>query len=114
MGSIRSGIPAQDFKKAGRWQCGIEGERSLIVPYAFYEELQNPKYDVMKKTFTGQMLVIHGDEDVTGPYSDVLEFCNKNSDHVTLKVISGADHRFKKPGEIDQVISLTREFWNLQ
>ena len=68
----------------------------------------------MNKTFTGQMLVIHDDEDAPVPYSDVLKFCNKNSDHVTLKVVSGADHRFKKPGEIEQVISLTREFWNLQ
>ena len=109
-----SEIPVEEYRKAGRWQCGIEGERSLIVPYAFYEEIQNPKYDVKNKTFTEQMLVIHGDKDITVPYSDVKEFCRRNADHVTLKVVNGADHRFKKPGEIEEVIRLTKEFWNLQ
>ena len=95
-------LSAEEFKTAGSVECGLE--RSLVLPYSFYEELQH--YSILGKNFDKPMLVIHGNADDVVPYEDILKFCRDNMS-AELAVIDGADHRFKKPGEIESVIKST-------
>lgn len=98
-------ITDEDFKKAGTVQCGFE--RKIDLPYAFYKGLINNI--VSTKKFDRPMLIIHGDADDVVPHTDIKRFCRINP-KAKLLVVKGADHRFKKEGEIEQVITGSKEF----
>lgn len=72
-----------------------------MLSYDFYEELQQNR--IMDQTFDFPMLIVHVDADDVVPHSDIQKFCMQNTS-AELRVIRGADHRFKKKGEIDLVI----------
>ncbi len=98
----------EEFKRFGRIECGFE--RKIELPWRFYEELQCNR--IKDCSCDDPMLVIHGDADDVVPHEDILDFC-KDHPNVQLCVIHGADHRFKKPGEIDHVISAAMNYWKL-
>ena len=54
------------------------------------------------------VLIIHGDADDTVPLSDVQAFV-KTQKRVTLEILHGANHRFKNPGEMEQIVELTKK-----
>lgn len=98
----------EEFRACGTAECGFE--RKIRLPYRFYEELQG--YGVMDRDLREPMLVIHGDADDVVPHEDILRFCEAHPS-VTLAVIPGADHRFKKPGELQKITALATDFWRL-
>ena len=89
-------------------ECGFE--RKIMLSYDFYEELQ--QNCIMDQTFDFPMLIVHGDADDVVPHSDIQKFCMQNT-RAELCVIHGADHRFKKKGEIDLVINAAMKYWFL-
>lgn len=96
------------YKQIGAMICGFE--REINLPYRFYEELQ--EHRLSDCICDNPMLMIHGDKDDVVPYQDVIAFCSAHK-NVELRVMQGADHRFKKSGEIDRVIELTLSYWGL-
>lgn len=81
-----------------------------MLPYSFYQEII--QYSVMDQQFQSEMLVIHGDADDVVPHADIKQFCAGNP-QMKLHVIPGADHRFKNPGEIEDVVVAACQFWGL-
>lgn len=96
-------------RKFEKEDCIIVGyERKLKVNYDFYYELtQNKLFDIFKNT-NQRILIIHGDSDTTAPTTDSINFAKKFD--IPIKLVKGADHRFKKPGELEEVIKLTEKF----
>ena len=86
----------QFFKDKGAI-CGFE--RKMFVTTDFYQDLLDYKIP----DFTHPLTIIHGSEDDIIPYQAVCNFVKDNS-YITLKTIQGADHRFKKDGELEQVL----------
>ncbi|HAG12863.1 MAG TPA: hypothetical protein DCG49_03245 [Ruminococcus sp.] len=89
-----------EYKETGHVQLGYE--RKLKVPYSFYTELCS--HDVFRTDHKRPMLLIHGDcDDVVLP-QDTIAFCERNP-QIVRKTIAGADHLFRKEGELPQVIT---------
>lgn len=98
----------EEFEKAGTITCGFE--RRICLPYSFYDELQ--KHKVAYCICDDPMLIIHGDKDDVVPYRDIIDFCS-NHKNAILQTVFGADHRFKNPGELEQVVGSARAYWKL-
>ncbi len=99
-------IQDKKFEEGGFVVVGFE--RELKVNYSFYQELKDNKiFDLYQKN-DQKMLIIHGDADTTAPTADSLKFSEMFD--VPIKIVKGADHRFKKPGELEQVVKYTEEF----
>ena len=86
--------------------CGFE--RKMFVSSMFYEDLL--RYPIEKSE--DELLIIHGTEDDIIPYSAIKEY-SANCTKIKLVTIYGADHRFKKAGEIDQIIENTAKWFQL-
>ena len=102
-------VKASDFSNAGHIICGFE--RKIDLPFSFYTEMRELP-SLLREFPNKEMLVIHGDRDDIVPPPVICEFAEKNP-YVTLKIIEGADHRFKNRGEIDTVISYTKEYLSI-
>ncbi len=48
------------------------------------------------------MLIIQGDKDEVVDAKDTLAYAVKN--HIKLAMFSGADHRYKNPGEKEKIV----------
>ena len=80
-------------------------ERELDIYLSFLEELK--KYNIFKLYEGSTNLnynIIHGTVDDVVPINDSIEFCEKYGS--ILYKVEGADHRFKKYGELEQVIDI--------
>lgn len=95
------------FKNKGYIIAGYE--RKLKVNYSLYEELLNNKLTTLN-TLGYNILIIHGDADTTAPTTDAINFAKHNN--LKINLVKNADHRFKKPGELETVIELAIEFIN--
>ncbi len=102
-------INANDFKTAKYIACGFE--RPINLPYSFYEDLMSQEV-IGSKQIPLPILIIHGDCDDIVPLSDIEAFSASQSD-VSLKIISGADHRFKNEGEMEAIVNLTKTFLSI-
>ena len=96
------------FEQARVIECGFELE--IRLPFSFYVELK--RHSIVGQQFDFPILVIHGDEDDVVPHTDIQAFCSNNPKS-ELVVIPGADHRFKKPGELEQVINAAMKYWGI-
>ena len=97
-----------EFEKNGYTIVGYE--RELKVNYSFYKELiDNQIFDIYQAN-KNKILIIHGDQDDTAPITDSIAFMKKYN--TKMEIIKGADHRFKKEGELDKVVELARKFYN--
>ena len=96
----------EHFRQVGVIRCGFE--RPIHLPFSALEDLREQE-DLMAKVLDRQALIIHGDRDDIVPIEDIRQFvsCHHTA---TLEIIPGADHRFKKPGEMEQILSLTAGF----
>ena len=99
--------PMEEFKKRGYTIVGYE--RELKVNYTFYEELENTQIFELFQKYENEILIIHGDKDDTAPIEDSYAFQAKYQ--TAMKVVKGADHRFKKEGELEQVIAYAEQFY---
>lgn len=95
----------ENFRKSRVIRCGFQ--RLLNLPYSFYEELM--RQDSVCSRQLSSAIVIHGDRDDIVPLGDVEEFIRSQT-NTELRIIHGADHRFKNRGEIEKVIEYTRDF----
>jgi alpha-beta hydrolase superfamily lysophospholipase len=97
-----------EFKEKGYVIVGYE--RELKVNYSYFEELCNNQILRDFDAKCDNILIIHGDEDTTAPIKDAYDFKEKFG--VKMNVVEGADHRFKKPGELEKVVNHTLNFIN--
>lgn len=97
-------VSEAEFISNGGAQLGFE--RRMLVSSSFLDELKtNPVNDT--KT---PLMIIHGTKDDIVPYQDIEIFCQKNKS-AKLIPIENADHRFKKPGELDLIIKNAMEWY---
>lgn len=102
-------ITAEAYEQLGVVDTGLE--RKMKLPYAFYEEMTH--YSVMDQDYKQDMLVIHGDADDVVPHADIQAFC-KNNPLAKLKVLPGADHRFKRDGDFEKVIQWSCDYLGIK
>ena len=95
------------FIKQGELLVGFR--RMLNVKLKFYDELKKNDY-INNYNLKNNILIIHGTEDDMAPIKYSIQFENKFKDKVKLVKIEGADHRFKKPGEIEKVIQIATDY----
>lgn len=96
---------AEAFRNRETILCGFE--RPLRLPYTFFEDLAAQEL-LGENQVDAPVLIIHGDADDTVPLSDVQAFV-KTQKRVTLEILHGANHRFKNPGEMEQIVELTKK-----
>lgn len=98
--------PFENYQSKGYTVVGYE--RELKMDFKFYEQLlENKSLEIYNNNFDN-MLIIHGNQDTTAPLQDTMEFSKKYD--IKIEIVDGADHRFKKPGELDKVVELTEKF----
>ena len=89
----------EDFERAGRVTCGFE--RKLDLSFEAYRGFE--EQDIRGRKYRRPLLVFHGTEDDVVPYEQVTAFCARQP-KARLVTLPGADHRFKRPGDMEQVI----------
>ena len=89
-------------------------ERPLFLHYDFLEDLETPDHDAFRALdgigcgpASALIAIIHGDADDVVPVTDSLRFAEDN--HLPIRIVKGADHRYKKPGELEQIIDFAAE-----
>lgn len=98
-------VPVDEYLKNGNISLGFE--RKITVSADFYNELKSN--NLFEKKFMRPMFIIHGDCDDLVFLKDVERFCQINS-AIRLQIIHGADHRFKKPGELEKIVNYAEEY----
>lgn len=102
-------VSAEEFEAAQVMQCGFE--RKMNLPYSFYSDL-TAQANPCDLPLAVPTLVIHGDCDDIVPLTDVLQFTNAQNS-ASIQIIAGADHRFKRKGEMEHIIAYTKDFLNV-
>ena len=95
----------KSFRRNGWEEMGFE--RKIAVPFSFYSELE--KYSVLEHCFDREMLIVHGDSDTVVLPEEMKTF-GKNNPLAELRVIVGADHRFKGEGQLKCVFDIIDEY----
>lgn len=90
----------ENFERAGRVTCGFE--RKLDLSFGAYRGFE--EQDIRGRKYRRPLLVFHGTEDDVVPYERVAAFCARQP-NARLVTVEGADHRFKRPGDMERVIS---------
>ncbi len=98
-------VSKEQFVKDGGAVCGFE--RKMFVSSMFYEDLLNFKIQIPQE----EILIIHGTEDGIVPYFAVDKLANTYK-NIKLFTIEGADHRFKKSGELIKIIETTVDWFD--
>ena len=87
-------------------------DRPLFLHDDFLSDLETPDHDAFL-TLDGigcsPIAIIHGDADDVVPVTDSLRFAEDN--HLPIRIVKGADHREKKPGELEQIIDFAAEIF---
>lgn len=100
-----AGVEEEEFFRRGRVTYGFR--RKLEIPYSLYEDLkQNPAM----MNYESPMLLLMGDEDDVVPLEDVLQFRRLN-DESKLVIFRETDHRYKREGELERIVDLTRDWF---
>ena len=83
-------------------------ERELLLTNRFAKDLQeHPLYEG-EIPGSPSIHIIQGDrDDVVNP-SDTIAYAQRN--HCSLTLVKGADHRYKNPGNLEQILSATEAF----
>lgn len=93
----------EEYKKRGYTKLGFE--REMLVPYKFLEELEaNDLFKIYQDITIPKINIVQGDKDDIAPIDDTKEFVEKSNGNAQLYIIPGADHRMKKPGELEKAI----------
>ena len=97
----------ENFKKRGYAILGYE--KKMKVLYKYYEDLINNKlFNIYNKN--EKMLILQGTEDDMAPISDTIKFIKEKNTNAKLEKIIGADHRMKKPGELEKAIETAKKY----
>ena len=87
-------------------------DRPLFLHYDFLEDLETPDHDAFRPLDgigCSPIAIIHGDADDVVPVTDSIRFAEDN--HLPIRIVKGADHRYKKPGELEQIIDFAAEIF---
>ena len=87
-------------------------DRPLFLHYDFLSDLETPDHDAflpLAGIGRSPIAIIHGDADDVVPVTDSLRFAEDN--HLPIRIVKGADHRYKKPGELEQIIEFAAEIF---
>ncbi len=82
-------------------------ERPMQIAYDFYEDLEKNRL-FEKACHTGDILIMQGDKDDVVDPEDTKEYADRI--HAGWKVFEGTDHRYKRPGELEQIVKTTERF----
>ncbi len=94
-----------ELKDIGTVECGYE--RKMRLGYDFWLDLS--RHCVGGAVFENKTLMIYGDcDDVVRP-ADMTAFAAERA-NIKTKIISGADHRFKGKGQMEEVIKTAARF----
>lgn len=97
-------ISKKEFLENGSAICGFE--RKMFVSSEFYADLlENPI-----KIPDEPLMIIHGTKDDIIPYKAVLKLTEEYT-NITLISVNGADHRFKRLGDISLIINSSLEWF---
>ena len=88
----------------------ISRPRPLVIPYSFYQELQE---NIAMVSHPIPMLILHGEFDDYIPMEHIQNFRRINEDS-RLVIIPGASHRFLEEGAWDMVLDLTRDWFEFK
>ena len=91
-------------------------DRPLFLHYDFLTDLELPDHDAFRPLdgigcgpASAPVAIIHGDADDVVPVTDSLRFAEDND--LPIRIVKGADHRYKKPGELEQIIVFAAEIF---
>ncbi len=94
----------QELKSNSYFNHGFD--RNIKVTKDFLNELKtNNLFELYKNEELNYITIIHGTADDVVPINDSINFSKKHN--CTLYKIKGADHRYKKEGELEKVITIT-------
>jgi len=83
-------------------------ERTMELTVSFYESLKAHDAYLASVPFPERVLILQGDcDDVVSP-EDTAAYAEKN--HIQVAWFYGTDHRYKKPGELEMIVSVTKTF----
>ena len=80
--------------------------KELLVDFKFLQDLKNNTLSNSK--FSKHIDIIQGDKDDVVSIKDNENFYKTNCSDYSLHYIKGADHRFKKAGELEQILSIVK------
>ena len=83
-------------------------DRPLWLDASFYEDLCAHRLPAEELHFRAPGLIIQGDQDDVVVPGDSVEFAKRNS--LDLHIVKGADHRYKRPGDLAEILSVTTQF----
>lgn len=91
------------IKQVGFANYGFE--RKLEITDSFLDELRNNNVSKLYDDVDlPKISIIHGTNDDLVPFADSKSFSERHG--CKLYPVNGADHRYKKPGELDKVIDI--------
>lgn len=87
-------------------------DRKITITRDFTESLKAADISERDfKSYSSDILILHGTADEIVPFDRSKEFCEKNG--ITLVPVDGADHRFQDPSKMDAAIKKIVEFYGL-
>ncbi len=98
-------LTIDELKKKSAVECGFE--RKIKLGYDFWLDLESN--DITDASFDNEVLMIYGNCDNVVRPEDMAEFASAR-ENIKVKIINGADHRFKGKGQLEEVISASSEF----
>ena len=108
--TFRSLLSPQELRRIENGEKINKGfDRPLMVDKSFYEDLQDHRIADLSVPSTVPGLMIQGNLDEVVDPQDSIDFARRNS--WELHMIEGADHRYKKPGNLEDIISTTEAFF---
>lgn len=106
---ITGGIKEEEMeyiKKVGHLDVG-----GLLLGYDFIEDVLSIDIYGKAQAFNKNVLLIHGDKDVTVPISASEKYLEKYETKAVLHVVEGADHTFNSKKWKDEMLDYTLGFF---
>ncbi len=98
-------MSAKELEKADKTECGFQ--RKMNLGYDFWIDLKS--HSVSDILFENKTLLIYGDRDDVVCPDDMRTFASIRS-NIEVKVVKGADHRFKGRGQLEEAILAAVDF----
>jgi len=99
---------AEELEKNGYINCSDHG--MLRVSREYRDELtENRLFDIFEKNEFCDYLMIHGTSDELAPIEDARAFAERFE--INMIEVKGADHRFKKEHDLEQLINYAMSFF---
>ncbi len=111
MAKVLKSFLTEEQLAAFRWgkELNFGFNRPLYLDGSFLSDLERRDHDAYAVTPDSvPAAIIHGDADDVVPLQDSLCFAERN--RVPVRIVHGADHRYKNPGELEQIVDFAEEY----